>query len=181
MQNGKLVCVMAESRAHSLTWKKFRANLLDHLKADLAVCIETPETYDYSNPFWTHAKFRWTTIPYKDWGDAFDLAQKDLGSSEDWRVLLKVGNQWLGGVRGDGSHPGRTGILLYFRLFLLRCLKSEDIFSKYKRIVVTRSDFIWDVPHPALEYLEPEAIWIPNGEGYGGAHRSSCRSLSIKL
>lgn len=66
MQNGTLVCVMAESRAHSLTWKKFRANLLDHLKADLAVCIETPETYDYSNPFWTHAKFRWTTIPYKD-------------------------------------------------------------------------------------------------------------------
>ncbi len=34
--------------------------------------------------------------------------------------------------------------------------------------MVTRSDFIWDVPHPALEYLEPEVIWIPNGEGYGG-------------
>jgi hypothetical protein len=27
---------------------------------------------------------------------------------------------------------------------------------------------MWDVPHPALELLEPDAIWIPNGEGYGG-------------
>ncbi len=168
MLNDTLVCVLAESRAHSLTWKKFKKNLLDPLRADLAVCIEVTENYDYANPFWNHAKYRWTTPRYDDWGAAFDVAQAGLGSKENWRVLLDVKDQWLGGIKGNGSHPGSAGILLYFRMFLLRCLQSEEIFKKYKRIIVTRSDFMWDVPHPALELLEPDAIWIPNGEGYGG-------------
>jgi hypothetical protein len=163
-----LVCVLAETRAHALTWHKFQKNILQHLKADLAVCIEETETYDYTNPYWTHATYRWTTPTYEDWGVAYDQAKKDLGSSEDWRVLLKVGKQWLGGIKGKDSQPGSAGILLYFRMFLLRCLQSEDIFSKYKRIIVTRSDFIWDIPHPGLESMDPDAIWIPNGERYGG-------------
>jgi hypothetical protein len=166
--NDTLVCVLAESRAHSLTWKKFKKNLLDPLRADLAVCIEVTESYDYANPFWNHAKYHWKTPRYDDWGTAFDLAQADLGSNENWRALLAVKDQWLGGVKGEGSHQGSAGILLYFRMFLLKCLQSEEIFKKYKRVVVTRSDFMWDVPHPAIELLEPDAIWIPNGEGYGG-------------
>lgn len=168
MLSDTLVCVLAESRAHSLTWKKFKKNLLDPLRADLALCIEVREDYNYDNPFWNHAKYRWTTPRYDDWGVAFDDAQAALGSRENWRVLLDVKEQWLGGVKGNGSHPGSAGILMYFRLFLLRCLQVENIFNRYKRVIVTRSDFMWDTPHPALELLDPDSIWIPDGEGYGG-------------
>lgn len=62
-----------------------------------------------------------------------DVAQADLGSRENWRSLLDVKDQWLGGVKGNGGHPGSAGILLYFRMFLLRCLQSEEIFKKIQK------------------------------------------------
>jgi hypothetical protein len=163
-----LVCVLAETRAHALTWQKFKKNLLDTLDAELAVCIETPEGYDYGNEFWRHAKYHWTTQGYDDWSKAFDSAQSELGATDDWRVLLNVKSQWLGGVDRLNGQAGSAGILLYFRLFLIDCLKRDKIFEKYKRVIVTRSDFIWNVTHPTLSLLDPQAIWIPNGEGYGG-------------
>lgn len=172
--NRTLVCVLAESRMHRLTWSKFKKNLLDSIGADLALCISVTGDYDYANPFWQHATYKWCVPDYTDWGEAFDKAQAwelkkaGIGVAPDWRRLKEIKNQWLGGVRGEGEHPGSAGILLYFRWELLQHLTQENIFDKYDRVVVTRSDFMWEVPHPSMAVLDEDAIWVPDGEGYGG-------------
>ena len=40
--------------------------------------------------------------------------------------------------------------------------------QQYDRLVITRSDFFYLCPHPPLELLQSDKIWIPNGEHYGG-------------
>ena len=47
-------------------------------------------------------------------------------------------------------------------------LKTYNLIDKYKRFIITRSDFIYQLPHPQLDLLNPDFIWIPDGEHYGG-------------
>ena len=172
--NKTLVCVLAETRAHKITWPSFKTSVLDSLRADLLLCISVPIDYDFTNPFWQFAKYRCTTPEFTDWGDAFDEVQKSelnsLGNAKppNWRALLDIKDQWLGGVKGPGQHPGSAGILIYFRWCLLNYIQSEGLLDRYDRFVITRSDFVWETPHPPISHLNPENIWIPDGEGYGG-------------
>jgi hypothetical protein len=168
-----LVCVLAQTRAHQLTWPYFKKNVLDELGGDLALCIGVGDDYDYGNPFWQHAKYRWTSPEYEDFGDAFDLAQSCLAHGKspitfDWRNIMAIKDQWLGGIKGPEAHPGSAGILIYFRWLLLHNLLVERVLDKYDRFVITRSDFLWTIPHPPLSVLSPADIWLPDGEFYGG-------------
>jgi hypothetical protein len=168
-----LVCILAQTRAHQLTWSRFKKNVLDELQADLALCIGVDKNYDYSNPFWNCARFRWASPEYQDFGDGFDYAQQVLADFApvklpDWRILLKIKDFWLGGVRGKEAHQGTGGIQIYFRWFLLRNLLTNNLLAEYDRIVVTRSDHFWNVPHPPLSILPKKFIWVPDGEFYGG-------------
>lgn len=86
----------------------------------------------------------------------------------NWRSLLGIRDQWLGGIKGKGAHPGSAGILIYFRWLLLQNILQEDLIDAYDRFVMTRSDFMWNVPHPPLSILSTKNVWIPNGEFYGG-------------
>jgi hypothetical protein len=70
-----LVCLLAKTRAHELTFRRFKRHVLDELNADLALALTIDENYDYANPFWQHAKHRWTALDFSDYGEAFDLAQ----------------------------------------------------------------------------------------------------------
>ncbi|GFR45361.1 hypothetical protein Agub_g6736, partial [Astrephomene gubernaculifera] len=67
-----LVVILAETRAHELTWRSFHDNVLSVLNADLAVCISN-ET-DKDDPFTHAAKYKWLHAEPKDWADAFDNA-----------------------------------------------------------------------------------------------------------
>ena len=166
-----LVCVLAETRAWQHSWASFKTNVLDALGADLALCIGLPEDYDFQNPFWVNACFRWTSPEYEDYGDGFDDIQSRLLPSEqrpDWRATLEVKNQWLGGIKGKGQQPGSGAILLYFRWILFENLRASGALEQYDRFVITRSDFIWACPHPPIELLSPDAIWFPDGENWGG-------------
>ena len=163
-----LVIILAETRAHQHTFQRFRDNVLDVLSADLCVCVADNEFEDPSNPFYQHAKYVWKCPEYDDWGNAFDNAQLELGIEAPWRELLAVGDQWLGGVRGVGEHPGSAAILLFFRWFLKQRLIQTKVVEDYDRFVITRSDFMHCLPHVPLSLLENESIWIPYGEDYGG-------------
>lgn len=172
--NKTLVCIIAETRAHKITWPSFKKSVLDPLKADLLLCVGVPDKYDFTNPFWQFAKYRCATPEFFDWGDAFDEAQKseigEIGNTKlpNWRVLLRIKDQWLGGVKGHEQHPGSAGILIYYRWRLLNYMKSEGLLDNYDRFVITRSDFVWKTPHPPISHLNPDNIWIPDGEGWGG-------------
>ena len=169
-----LVIILSETRAHKLTFDNFEKNVLNVLNADLCVCIGLNPDYDYTNPFYTRSKYKFLYNEPEDFGQAFDEAYQELiplNTETDplhWRKFLEIKDQFLGGVKGDNQHPGSAGILIFFRWYLLKQLTEHHLIQQYDRFVITRSDYIYQLPHPRLELLEEKYIWIPNGEHYGG-------------
>lgn len=168
-----LVCVVNSTRGHEVTFRSFKRHVLDELHADLALAIAVGDGYDTDNPYWTHAKYRWTVRDIRDFAEHFDSAQRALCAERriaapEWRAILTVGGIWLDRV-GPATNPGSAcGIALYCRWLLLRSLQENDLLRHYDRIIITRSDFVWLCPHPPLSLLDSSAIWIPEGEDYDG-------------
>jgi hypothetical protein len=168
-----LVCILAQTRAHQVAWPTFKRQVLDELNADLALAITVDEAYDYANPYWQHAKYRWAGVQPADIGDSFDLAQQWLCSERgiappDWREMLGVRGIWQGGIRSRHPQPSYSANLLFCRWLLLQGLQQDRVLHSYDRYVVTRSDFVWLCPHPPLSILGRESLWVPDGEDYGG-------------
>lgn len=141
----------------------------------MCLCIGVKSDYEYSNPFYTLAKYKFLYNEPEDFGDAFEYAYKLLlQNSEDekplyWREFLKIRDQLFRGVKDvNYNHLGSAGILIFFRWFLLKNLIENDLISKYDRFVITRSDFIYQLPHPKVELMNENNIWIPDAEHYGG-------------
>ena len=251
-----LVIILSETRGSELTFDSFKKNVIDELNADLCVCIGVKPDYDYSDPFYNLAKYKFTYDEPHDFGDAFEYAYNiisqnkpkyeclrnvnalygklhapqqstenityygnndeclthclthfndevvihtqdfpdkswknqvysiknsnndNLVSQENvitykkplyWREFLKVKNQFLGGViDSHNQHPGSAGILIFFRWFLLKNLIDNGLINKYERFIITRSDFIYQLPHPKVEDMNDNCIWFPDCEHYGG-------------
>ena len=250
-----LVIILSETRAHELTFDTFKKNVIDELNADLCVCIGVNPDYDYNNPFYQLAKYKFIYDEPQDFGDAMEYAYNiissqrpkyeklenmnalygklqhpeqsiadvtyygnaanitDIDSLNDdeivihtkdfpcelwknkvygtknsnntnlvtqenvitykkplyWREFLKIKDQFLGGVKDShNQHPGSAGILIFFRWFLLKNLIENDVINKYDRFVITRSDFIYRLPHIKIELMNENCIWIPDCEHYNG-------------
>lgn len=180
-----LVIVLAETRASKTTFGNFKQNVLDRLNADLCVCIGKKANYDYTNEFYQTAKYRFLYDEPDDYANAFDHAYSSMAMSNrprdrnalNWRAFLNIRhpfiknkNQFLGGIKSHPryQHPGSAGILLFFRWFLLDNLVKHNLIDSYDRFVVTRSDYLYMIPHPLVEQMDPEFIWIPDSEQYGG-------------
>tara|TARA_Y100001958_G_C21240465_1_gene568002 strand:- start:609 stop:1754 length:1146 start_codon:yes stop_codon:yes gene_type:complete len=184
-----LVCIIAQTRSHEVTWDKFEKNVLNELNADLALCIGVTGNYNFNNPFWKNAKYKWKVSDYgEDYTDAFNYAQKVIYNKStrklpDWKILLEIKDFWLGGIKdytsGDKSHldnfpkwkkdrVGSSSILLFYRWLLLKKLIENNLIKKYNRFIITRSDFLWPIKHPPLNQMDEKYIWIPDGESFGG-------------
>ena len=250
-----LVIVLSETRASELTFDNFKHNIIDELNADLCVCIGITPEYNFDNPFYKLAKYKFCYDEPEDFGDAFDYAVNLISSNVDkyefiensiglhgklkeprvsteninyygndvkllnmdmidddeivvlgkhfpnekwrdqvygikksdnnkllycnnantykkhlhWREFLKLKDQFLGGIKdGYNQHPGSAGILIFFRWFLLKNLIENDLINRYDRFIITRSDFIYQLPHPKLDIMDENCIWIPDCEHYGG-------------
>jgi hypothetical protein len=181
--NKTLVIILSETRENKLTFDSFKKNVIDELNADLCVCIGIKPDYDYNNPMYQLAKYKFLYEEPHDYGDALEYAyniisQNPQQSSENvityrkplyWREFLKVKDQFLGGViDSHNQHPGSAGILIFFRWFLLKNLIDNDLINKYDKFIITRSDFIYQLPHPKVEHMNNNYIWIPDCEHYGG-------------
>ncbi len=163
-----LVIVLAETRAHEHTFDLFASNVLGTYDADLCLCVADNPREDTENPFYKKAEYVWKFPEPEDWGEAFDFACESEDGDPEWRQLLSIKDQWLGGVRGAEEHPGSAGILLFFRWFLKHKLLETGVHLKYDRFVITRSDYIHRLPQIPLRLLDPDFIWVPQGEDYGG-------------
>jgi len=168
-----LVCLLGKPRAHQLTFPSFKREVLDELNGDLALALTIDENFDYANPFWQHAKYRWTAPDFTDYGEAFDLAQRWLCQQHnipapDWRLMLQIRGNWQGAIRSPDPSPSVSSILFFCRWLLLHGLQQDGVLDRYDRFVITRSDFVWLCPHPPLSILDRDAIWFPDGEHYGG-------------
>ena len=170
-----LVCLLASTRAHKLTFPSFKKYVLDELDADLALALAINENYNHKNPLWQSAKYRWTVPDMKDYGKGFDMAQRSLCEQfnivpTDWRLMLELKGLWQGGIRTPNPQPTASALSPFCRWLLLNGLHKDGILNLYDRFVITRSDFLWLCPHPPLSILDRHAIWIPDGEDYGGVN-----------
>jgi hypothetical protein len=256
-----LVIILNETNEHELTFDNFKINVIDELNADLCLCIGVTPDYDYNNPFYKFAKYKFLYNEPEDFGDAFEYAYNILSSNkpkydcltnintlfgkienpqqsndnityygnneqlinfndfndEDeiiiytnnfpddlwknqvygiknnnnindnnnnlvsqndvitykkplyWREFLKIKDKFLGGIKDNlNQHPGSDGILIFFRWFLLKNMIDNNLLNKYDRFIITSSDFIYQLPHPKLDILSENKIWIPNNESYEG-------------
>lgn len=162
-----LVCIMGQVRAHEYTWNTFKENVIQHLGADLALCIgdSIPRTdgriittdYTEDNGFFHEAKYVFRYNEPIDWETAFDEMTQGR-----WREFDFIPGNWLGPTK---NHKGTGGINTFFRWFLLQNLKKENLLEHYDQIIITRSDYYWIKPHP---FLDLEHVWIPNSEFHGG-------------
>jgi hypothetical protein len=162
-----LVITLGQLRAHKLTWDNFKKNLLDQLGADLAVCGTCHSEFDFTNQFYVNAKYRWLVPDAPDIADLFDRIQQVLGTTENWRVLCDVQGNWIGRI-AESRQPGAAALLYVLRWFMLDNIRAAGLTEQYDRFVITRSDFFFQCLHPPLECLDPEYLWIPDGEDYLG-------------
>jgi hypothetical protein len=279
-----LVIVLAETRAWEKTYDNFETNVLKPTNADLCVCVGVKPDYNYDNPYYKNAKYRFVYDEPKngDWASAFNYAEfletagagcddipaptaesydfvsdrnpvfgkltnfysstenidflgrypsmekiledpkviaknydeivyhipqlrdptwrycaygiknaeksnpedyiLDYGiniykrrtaytkpPAESWRRFLQIKSQFMGGiVDPDNHHEGSAAILIFFRWFLYKNLVESGAIDKYDRFIITRSDYIWRLEHPALDVLPADKIWVPNCETYDG-------------
>ena len=181
LSNKTLVIILSETRASELTYSNFKKNVIDELNADLCICIGVKSDYDYNNPFFQYAKYKFLHDEPLDYADAFNYAYSTFEIPKYeyfdnqnkrplfWREFLKIKNHILGGVKDNtNQHPGSAGILIFYRWFLLKNLLKNKLIDKYDKFVITRSDFIYQLPHPKVEKMDEKNIWIPDGEHYGG-------------
>ena len=125
---------------------------------------------DETNPFYVNANYRWIyNDSSKDYGDAFDYVSQLEGGDSNWRQLLEIRDQWLGGVVDKNLQQlGSAGILIFYRWFLLKNIIDNNLLNKYDRFIITRSDYIYLSDHAPIYLLHPDFIWMPEGENYGG-------------
>jgi len=158
-----LVAVVGTTRAWELTWESFASNLLDELGADLALCVGDRDRAP--NPFYERAKFIWSVHQPDDWADAYDRAVGD----SSWRSLLRPGDHLLGGVSStEHPPPGAGALIIYMRSFLKLSLERSGIIEGYDWLVLTRSDFLWPLPHPDPRLLSERHLYAFDGEQWGG-------------
>lgn len=167
-----LVIILAETREHELTFDNIKKNLIDELNADLCLCIGVKDDYDYNNPFYTFAKHKFLYKEPTNYLSAFQFAENIINPNLkiNWHKFMQLKDQFLGGVLVDPSidHLGSAGILIFYRWFLLHKLNETNLINQYDRFIITRSDYIYLLPHPKMEILNENNIWMPNGEHYGG-------------
>lgn len=157
-----LVIILGQTRAHELTFGRFKSNVLDVLKADLALAIGG---YDgLLDPFVNMARYVWMYPEPANYESAFEFVRKHYAAKADFRTAYSLGGIWLGPLNNRGS----GAINMFYRWFALYNLNAHDVLSKYSRFLITRSDQLFLTRHPDLLRLDPKFIWVPWGEDYGG-------------
>ncbi len=163
-----LIIVLPETRGSDLTFDSFKTNFLDSLQADLCLCVGDSKREDRDNPFYKQAKYVWTFEEPSDWSELFDSAQKAKNYQGNWRQLLEIKELWLGEIKEGNVRFFSPAIQIYSRWFLKEQIIANNILEKYDWYIITRSDFIYEVPHIPMDCLDSKFIWVPDGEDYGG-------------
>lgn len=79
------------------------------------------------------------------------------------------GNQCLKPALRD-NRPGSAICMYYNQRKCLDMVKEHEVERgrHYEWVVVSRTDFRWVAPHPPLELLSGDAVWIPTGSDWEG-------------
>ena len=181
-----LVIVLAETRAHELTFDNFKKNVIDELGADLCLCIGVKSDYDYENPFYKLAKYHFLyneeddpnfakSVEYsyentqKTGFEYFkDKYVKHKHYTDFYELRSRIGSCLIEYSDKFWNFIISTYIHIFFLWFLQKNMRESGLLSKYERFVILRSDYIYNLPFPKMEVLNEQYIWIPDSEDYNG-------------
>lgn len=167
--NKVLIVILAETRAHELTFDLFEQNFQKVLNSDIALCVgNNKNTVKNNNKFYENAKFIWEIEEPKIAENLYDEIAKKNNYGEEWKEILKnVKGLTFSKLFKQEARRGAVSFLYYFRWLLLQKIKENNLSETYQWFIITRSDFMWKTPHPKCEYLDQDYIYSPDGE-YGG-------------
>lgn len=169
-----LVIVLSETRAHELSFPSFKQNLVDPLEADVCVCIGVKKNYNYNNPFYQLAKYHFI---YDEENDPTFEKSVEYSYQHESRQnsLCRMNRPYMDFLQlkdrmDDQAHNFiiSTYIHIFFLWFLQKNMTEYKLFDLYDRFIIVRSDYIYELPFPSMDVLDPSFIWIPNGEDYSG-------------
>jgi hypothetical protein len=180
-----LVIIISETRAHELTFDNFKQNVIDELEADLCICIGVKADYDYENPFYKLAKYRFLYNEQTDtsfaksvqysYDETQNKQQYENGiPAKHYTEFLKIKSHiGCDNIENDDStHFSNfvvsTYIHIFFLWFLQKNMRENDLISKYDRFLILRSDYMYVLPFPKMNILDEHFVWIPDWEDYGG-------------
>jgi hypothetical protein len=160
-----LVIIIGSLRGGELAWHSLLKHVVHRWNADMAVMTDLTQYNNKTHSLLREATYLWHEPEHTDWGEVLDTIP---GADKAWRnKLCTMPAQFLGGV--EGCHPGSAGILLAYRWRIQQSLLGLNAEGKrYKRYVLTRSDFLYGCDVPAIDTLATGGINVPLGEEYGG-------------
>lgn len=150
--NSCLVIMIGNPRGGEITWGTAYQNLININNADLAICFG--KTADHSSSLYRKSNYIWEIEEYINWRSYYEKYLHNF-----WEKSLKLGIQ-MGPI---DNHVGSAAIQFAIKHFLLYNYK--NIIKKYEKIILTRSDHFYPI---ADKLKSDDAIWIPEGEDYGG-------------
>lgn len=161
-----------------MTWQSLLLNVVRPLQADLALLI-SPEEAAQPGVLQQAATHIWTEREHDDWGE---LVTELLGTGK-WRSYVTLVDNLWGGVRVCTSPScalvkGSGALIMALRMVLLRQL---DALSKpsYRRLVLTRSDYMHACPPPGLHRQPlPGQVYVPVSHEEGVTDRHSMFAFS---
>lgn len=136
-----LVIILSETRTSELTFNNFKKNVIDELNADLCVCIGVKPNYNYDDPFYQLAKYKFLYDEPDDFGEAFDYAYKII--SQDMPKYERLEN--YNGIYAKLKHPKQsTKNITYYGN--CECIANIDSFDDDEIVIHTEHfpDRLWN-------------------------------------
>lgn len=161
-----LVFLLCQDRELSTTFPSIEKNLLTPLSAGLGL-FGTKSGQSEGIQY----EMDWARPEPEDWAMELMATGVDL---EAWVHAANIHPQFLPGIPIPGSPPppapgkGSGAIIFFWRYLLGKKLLAELNGLKAEWFAITRSDFLWRLPHPPLENLDPSQVYFLDGERYGG-------------
>ena len=158
-----LTILLNSTRDAAACFPLMQKHLLEPMDSDLAFCGAFPTNKD--DIIIRNSKYIWGHEEPSSWAYVVDHWRDNRGA---WREVNQLSrNNHLFALGAKDGIVGSGIIVTYWRDYLSNSL-TEDIISSYDWFIFTRSDFYWSIPHPSLNLLSRDHIYIQDSEYHGG-------------
>ena len=162
-----LICIFGQTRAWELTYQKQLEHLIKPNNADLLLAIGCENSYDKNNPFYQNAKYKFIYPEPINYETAYDdVCKKTFKKNPTWRKLLDFPENWLSGLNNTN---GSCSLHYFYKWWIWHNIQ-DKIIHEYDWFVISRSDQYYMYDHLITKNLDPNKIYIPVGDDWGGLH-----------
>lgn len=162
-----LICIFGVLRSPPGAFESFKKNLLSD-DTDLLLSVSDPTKFpeeklgNYKE--WVNAAKYISYYQDAPIEEVLDRLCQEKNIKNEWRQLLQIGDNWLGGLTNRG---GSGMIMMLDKYYLREALNKIDL-NQYSSIILLRSDFLHLKKFSLSSPPKSNEIYIPDGEHYGG-------------